>query len=303
MNNLGLKIAAVVIGIFVWLFAKGEQVGDRTFRVPLVLRNMPENVTTVERPDETVEVVLTGDNSELFKLDLWEEPRAVVDMSEAVAGRAFRVVLSPANIVVPRDARVSVSEIREPKTLDFEMDERIEKRLPVVPVVEGNLAEGYYVLGRPNAVPDTVTVFGPAGVVGDLEQVSPAPLLIEGRRSRVEAARPITFPEGRNLNAVPREVRVVVEVEGTAVVTLDGVPVQFEHEPGFESVSIVPEELSLELSGPEHLVTRVSEEDVRAVVDARGLPRGVHQLVPELSLPDGIEVRSVLPRRFTVTLD
>ncbi len=301
-NNLGIKIAAVVIGVFVWMFAKGEEVADRTFQIPLVLRNMPEEVTTVERPVETVEVVLTGDNSELFKLGLWGEPRAVVDMSEAVPDRDFRVVLSPANIVVPRDARVSVTEIRSPKTLDLEMDDLVRERLPIVPVIEGNLAEGYYILGRPIALPDSVTVFGPEGIVRELDGVSTVPLMIEGRRSRVEATRPIAFEEGLNLNAVPREVRVVVEVEGTEVVTLEGVPVALEHEPGFEVASISPEVLRLELAGPEHIVTRVSAEDVNAVVDARGLPRGIHQLVPELTLPEGVEIRSVSPTRFTVTL-
>ncbi|MBD3367485.1 MAG: hypothetical protein GF405_04840 [Candidatus Eisenbacteria bacterium] len=301
-NNIGLKIAAVVIGLFIWMFAKGEQVSDRTFQVPLVLRDMPEGVTTVEPPVETVQVVLTGDNSELLRLGLWGDPRAVVDMAEAVPDRSFRVVLSPANIVLPRDARVSVSEIHSPKTLDFEIDELAEKRLPVVPVIEGNLAEGYYVLGRPNTVPDSVSVFGPARVVDDLESVSPAPLMIEGRRARVEATREITFAEDQNLDAVPREVRIVVEVEGTSVVVVEDIPVSFEHEPGFDSVTIVPEVLALELSGPEHIVTRLAADDVGAVVDARGLPRGTHRLVPELTLPEGIEVRSVTPTRFTVTL-
>jgi hypothetical protein len=64
----------------------------------------------------------------------------------------------------------------------------------------------------------------------------------------------------------------------------------------------VPKTARLELSGPEHIVTRVTEEKVDVVVDARGLPRGVHQLVPELTLPEGVDVRSVLPMRFTVTL-
>jgi len=302
MNNLGVKVAAVAIGVLVWMFAKGEQVGDRTFNIPLVLRNMPEGVTTVGRPFENIEVVLTGDNSELLKLELWGEPRAVVDMAEAVSGKDFRVVLSPANIIVPHDTRVAVSEIREPKTLDFEMDDLTRARLPVVAVVEGNLAEGYYVLGRPNAIPDSVTVFGPERVLRDLTSVTTASLMIEGRRARVEATRGIVFDSEFNLDAVPREVRVVVEVEGTTVVALDDVPVTFEHEPGFESVEISPEVLTIELSGPEHIATRVDAEDIVAVVDARGLPRGVHQLVPELTLPEGVEVRSVLPTRFTVTL-
>ena len=44
------------------------------------------------------------------------------------------------------------------------------------------------------------------------------------------------------------------------------------------------------------------EEDVEVRVDAMGLPRGTHDLVPEVSVPDGMEVRGVIPERVTVTL-
>ena len=86
-NNLGLKVAALIVAIVIWLFAKGEEAANRHFSVPLVLRNIPEGVTTVERPPETVDVIFTGANKELLKLRLWGEPCAVIDMTGAAAGR------------------------------------------------------------------------------------------------------------------------------------------------------------------------------------------------------------------------
>ncbi len=302
-NNLGLKVAALIVAIVIWLFAKGEEAANRHFSVPLVLRNIPEGVTTVERPPETVDVIFTGANKELLKLRLWGEPCAVIDMTGAAAGRVFRVGLSAANVIFPHGARVSVLEIVDPKSLDLEMDELVEKRLPVEPVVVGELAEGYYMLASPVSVPDEVSVFGPKRIVRGLEKVRTAALDLSGRRSRVEAARSIEFDGLWNLHAVPREVRVFVEVEGTAVVTLDEIPVDFKHEPGVGAVTIDPTTVRLQLSGPEHVATRLAQDDVEVIVDARGLPRGVHELVPEISLPPGVSVVGVQPMRFTVTLE
>lgn len=301
-NNMNLKIAAVVVAVVLWALAKGEQTTDRMFSIPLRLRNIPEGLTTLERPPETIDVVFMADTKELIKLRLWGEPYAVIDMSEAGADRVLRVGLSAANVVVPRDADVQVLEVRDPKSLDIEVERLEERRVRVHPVIEGKLADGYYVLANAASMPESVTVYGPSAVVRELRSVDTVPLSVEGRRSRLEAARRVDLEVNWNLHAVPKEVRVLVEIEGTSVVHLMDVPIDFRREPGFGSVVMEPSSVELELSGPEHIATRLRPEDVTVLVDARGLPRGVHQLLPDVSVPEGITVLSTKPVHFTVTL-
>jgi YbbR domain-containing protein len=301
-NNLNLKVGSVVVAIFLWLFAKGEQTGDRQFSVPLVLRNVPAGLTTVERIPESVDVVISGDNKELVKLRFWGEPYAILDMSEAAADRVFRVSLSAANVVVPRESGVQVVEVRDPKSLDLEVDRRLERKVPVEPIIQGSLADGYYLLDSPATMPDSVTVYGPASVVQSLSSVVTEPLNISGRRVRVESSRRIEFEGPWNLHAVPKEVRVLVDVEGTEVVALEGVPVEFRHEPGFAAVTVEPMVIELRVAGPAHLAAGLSAGDVTVLIDARGLPRGVHQILPDIRVPDGLVVVSHEPTRFQATL-
>jgi YbbR domain-containing protein len=301
-NNIHIKVAALVVGVVLWMFAKGEQEANRLFSIPLVLRNVPEGLTTVEQIPDHVQVLLEGDNKELVRLSLWGEPYAIIDMTEAQADRTFRVSLSPANIVLPREAQVQVVEVRDPRSLDLEIDELVNARVAVSPVVTGAPAEGYFIFGREHSLPDSVFVFGPARVVSELESVRTAPLDISGRRNRVDSVRQIEFDERWNLHAVPRQVRVLVDIEGTTVTTLPGVPTLFEHELGFEEATVMPETVELTLSGPDHLASTLRPEDVVVRVDAMGLPRGTHELVPEVHAPDGIEVHGVTPSRVTVTL-
>jgi YbbR domain-containing protein len=302
-NNLSLKVGSVVVAVVLWLFAKGEQTGDRQFSIPLVIRNVPEGLTTVERIPETVDVVISGDNKELVKLTFWGQPYAVLDMTEAAADRVFRVSLSPANVIVPRESGVQVVEVRDPKSLDLEVDRRLERRVSVEPVIEGSPADGYFLLGDPTTIPDSVTVYGPASVVQSLSSVKMEPLSISGRRARVESSGRILFEGPWNLHAVPREVRVTVDIEGTEVVTLPEVPVEFRHEPGFGAVTVEPTVIELQITGPAHLVARLTAADVNVVIDARGLPRGVHQILPEIHLPEGLVVVGNRPTRFQATLE
>lgn len=302
-NNLNLKIGSVVVAVFLWLFAKGEQTGERQFSVPLVVRNVPEGLTTVERMPETADVVISGDNKELVKLSFWGEPYAVLDMSEAAADRVFRVSLSPANVVIPLESGVQVVEVRNPKSLDLEVDRRLERKVPVMPVVQGSPADGYYLLGTPRTVPDSVTIYGPSSVVRSFSSATTEPLDVSGRRAPVESSRAIEFEGPWNLHAVPKEVRVVVDVEGTEVVTLHEVPVEFRHEPGFASVTVEPTVIELQVAGPAHLVEGLTKADVTVVIDARGLPRGIHQILPDVRLPEGLEVVTKRPERFQATLE
>jgi YbbR domain-containing protein len=301
-NNMHIKVAALVVGSVLWMFAKGEQESSRLFSIPLVLRNVPEGLTTVERIPDSVDVLLEGDNKDLVRLNLWGEPYSVIDMTGAQAGRTLRVGLSPANVVLPRDARVQVVEVRRPRSLDLEIDELISGRVAVSPVVGGAPADGYYVFGSKRSMPDSVFVFGPARIVSELTSVSTAPLSIDGRRNDVDAVRRIEFDERWNLHAVPKEVRVLVGLEGTKTATLPDVPMLFEHELGFDEATVFPQTVVLTISGPDHLASSLRAEDVEVLIDAVGLPRGTHELVPEVRAPEGIEIHGVTPARVTVRL-
>ncbi len=301
-NNIPVKIAAVILALVLWAFAKGEQEGIRLTDVPLVLRNIPEGVTTVEQVPETVQVVLSGPNKEILKLAFMGDTYAFIDMTDAEPGRALRVSLSPADVVLPRNAGVYVTEVRSPKSLDLDIDTLSERSVAVTAATEGELPSGYFVLGTPQSMPDSVDVYGPMSVISELSTVSTAPLNIAGRRARVEAARPVVFDGAWNLHAVPRDVRVAVEIEGTRTVTVEGLPVTFLHEPGL-SATVSPMVYNAQVTGPEHRVHNLGSDDITATVDARGLPRGVHELVPDLETPEGVVIEQVTPVRFTVTLE
>ncbi len=301
-NNIPVKIAALILALVLWAFAKGEQEGMRLIEVPLFLRNIPEGVTTVEKVPETIVVVLSGPNKEILKLAFVGETYAFVDMVDAEPGRALRISLSPVNVVLPRNAGVHVLEVRSPKSLDLDMEAIEERSIRVAATTAGELPRGYFVLGVPQSVPDSVVVYGPSSIVHALDAVSTAPLSIAGRRARVEAGRPVVFEAMWNLHAVPKNVMVAVEIEGMKTVSIDGLPVTFLHEPGL-TATVEPVIYRAQVSGPEHRVYNLGPEDISAVVDARGLPRGVHELVPDLQAPEGVSIEQVTPVRFTVTLE
>ncbi len=264
-SNLNIKIAAVIIAVVLYAFAKGEQTADRHFSIPLVLRNIPEGLTPVEQVPKAIDVVLTGANKDLVKLGLLDQPYAIVDMSEAAA-------------------------------------ELYQRKLPVEPTVEGALSDGFYPFGDMKVTPDSVTVYGPARVVRGMRSVKTLPLSIEERRSRIEAARKVNFEGPWNLHSVPREVRVTVDVEGTEIVTIDDVPLSLLREPGIEMATMVPTTIDVQLAGAATRAKALTADDIRVTVNALGLPSGDHGVVPDVEAPEGIEVLGTAPISVSVHL-
>jgi hypothetical protein len=59
-RNLGLKVLAVILATLLWITVAGEHVVERSLRVPLEFRNVPETLEIVGNTPDTVDVRLRG---------------------------------------------------------------------------------------------------------------------------------------------------------------------------------------------------------------------------------------------------
>jgi len=61
------------------------------------------------------------------------------------------------------------------------------------------------------------------------------------------------------------------------------------------SVKVSPPTVDIVLAGPQPTLNGLTQDSVRVEVDAAGLGVGVHQLTPNVVVPEGVTVQSVLP--------
>src|SRR3954463_16475246 len=81
-RHLGLKLMAVALASLLWLIVAGDHLVERSPRVPLEYRNMPEGLELVGDPPTEVDVRLRGSSALLGRV----EPRdilAVLDLASA----------------------------------------------------------------------------------------------------------------------------------------------------------------------------------------------------------------------------
>ena len=154
-RQLGLKFFAIVLAALLWLTVAGEHVVERSLRVPLEFRNIPEALEIVGNTPDTVDVRVHGSSAVLSRLQAGEIV-ALLDLGSARSGsRLFHI----RNDEVRAPFGVEVSQVI-PTTLALELEKSARRRVPVVPAIEGDPAPGF-VVGKWLADPATVEIVGP----------------------------------------------------------------------------------------------------------------------------------------------
>jgi len=210
-GNLGYKVLAIVIALFLWLVARGSSSVERGFDIPVVLQGVPDDLVVVNQGADVVNVRLLGTRSALrnFNPERLEYP---LEISEAKAGQAdFEVDLSRFDL--PRGARV-VS--RSPSRIELSLERRIGKTVKVKPDLEGQPAEGFRV-AEIAIDPPRVRIAGARSEVLRLSEVATETIDIAGASGPVEREVRISAGPAHVWAESPRTVKVKVVVEAEPV--------------------------------------------------------------------------------------
>lgn len=206
-GNLGYKVLAIVIALFLWLVARGSSSVERGFDIPVVLQGVPDELVVVDQGADVVNVRLLGTRSALrnFNPERLEYP---LEISEAKPGQAdFEVDLSRFDL--PRGARV-VS--RSPSRIALSLERRIGKTVKVKPDLDGQPAEGFRVT-KVTVDPPRVRITGARSEVLRLSEVATETIDVAGASGPVEREVRISAGPGHVWAESPRTVKVNVSVE------------------------------------------------------------------------------------------
>jgi hypothetical protein len=105
-NNLLLKIVSVVMASLFWLYVMAGKDAELRVRVPVILVNLDNSLTIVDKPPVSLDVELHG--SRLALLTLKKDLRLVLDMEGVKEGS---VSFSNLDKVLIADSRVRVTRI------------------------------------------------------------------------------------------------------------------------------------------------------------------------------------------------
>jgi len=293
LRHFGLKVLSLALGALIWLLVSGEQVVERTMRIPLEFTNVPANLELVGELPTLVDVRVRGSAGALSRVAAGEVV-AMLDLRTARAGeRLFHLTVDD----VRRPFGINVVQI-SPSNVSVGFEPSAIRVVPVVPEIDGDPLDGYLV-DTVSVDPPTVTVVGPANAVAQLTRAITEPVSVS------EAST--TVVDMVNVGVTDPSVRLISP--GSARVTVSVVPQPTEwavvavpiHAAGSGSVQITPKEVTVYVRGPRD-ARGARASDFNASVDVQGLRPGLFELPVEVTPPMRIGVVRVEPATVRVRI-
>ena len=204
LRNVGLKVAALVVGTLLWFIVSGHEI-ERRVRVPVAYSSMPAGLEMTSEQDD-VSVHVRGTDTEVSALGPGDL-RVIVDLADAHPGTNL-MLLRPELAEAPLG--IEVFRI-EPGTVTVTLERSARKEVQIDPLIEGQPAEGF-VVGHVSVVPRTVPVIGPESRLARPVSVVTDRIRLDGRRSRVEIDANVVSVDSQVRLVEPRRVRVVIQI-------------------------------------------------------------------------------------------
>lgn len=202
-NNLGLKIASVLLAIVLWIFVTSRGQSEISIEVPLEFKNIPQGLELTSYSVRTVSLNIRG-QERLLKNIKPSDIRPYVDLSRARKGESIHYI-NKEDIKVPPS--ITITNVN-PTSIKVFAEETISKRVKVIPVITGEPARGYYIKSV-EVIPQYITINGIKSEVLKIGTVKTEPYDITGMSDPFTQELKIDLT-GRNIKPEPREVTLKV---------------------------------------------------------------------------------------------
>lgn len=268
-NNLGMKMAALVLAVVIWLviqsIADPVTTQELTAKVEIrnedVLQQQDEDYTYTIVSGDTAKFTISGKTSVINRLSA-SDFNVYADMSKLSVVDAVPVEISPKAYV---DSSVNI--LPQANTLQIELDELTTIQKDVTVSTSGQPDEGYAV-GNTTCEPSLVTISGPKKILENIDKLV-ATVNVNGRSEDFsESVVPVLYDKnGDEITAdtvkIELEEPIKVHVQIWKTVTLD-VRLDFSAVTAADGYAITKTAYS-----PQQITVTASDEDLKNSEDVK----------------------------------
>jgi hypothetical protein len=219
--NLPVKITSVVLSVFLWFLAAGEENATTLLPVDVAIR-APAGRSIVGTPGP-LHALVVGPRREVLKLSA-SPLRLSRALPDTTVSDEVRLDLDAGDLDVPQGVGVHVQDV-QPRSLVVSLDSTFQRIVPVRAVVR-LLPETGFALGTISVIPGTVRLLGSRARVDAIDSVRTEPLEIAEAKGTVENVLRLETSGFGTVRAIPEEVGVQVTVGAVGSRTISGVPIR-----------------------------------------------------------------------------
>ncbi len=297
-HNLGIKLASLACALALFFYVLGQQGEPISFGdVPLDFYNVPGNLAPSITP-ETISVSLQGPRNIILGLER-KQIKVYLDLKGKEKGQFF-YPLEDFKIKCPEGVRVVKIT---PRVVSVNLEPLVTKEIEIRPTILGKPAPGYGI-GKATSSPKSLKVRGPESRLKALPGIPTTPIDVSGISSNIARVVKADLAE-RDLKIIG-EVPIQVSIDLVRELVekrFKDIPVKIMQPPSsLLEARLKEKEATILLRGPQEAMATLKATDVTVAIDVSDLSRGTYKLKPEVTVPPKIEVVSITPSIFKVTL-
>lgn len=207
LDNLVLKIAAVLLSVALWFFATSRGQSEISIDVPLVFRNIPSGIEMVNNNIKTISLNIKGQERLIKNIKL-SDIVIYIDLSKAKKGKSIYYITRD-NIKLPHS--LTVLNIN-PSSVKVIIEDTITKTVKVMPVIIGEPEKGYYVKSV-EVAPEIVVIEGVSSEVRRFNTIKTESLDITGSNETLTQELKLDLT-GKNIRTKINDIKVKVIIGG-----------------------------------------------------------------------------------------
>ncbi|MSP60652.1 MAG: YbbR-like domain-containing protein [Myxococcales bacterium] len=261
LHDALLKGMSLVIAVVLFVIVRGDRDAASGAYVKVIYA-LPKDRVLISDPAVELRIAVRGPWTRVSRFDEQDLDPVRIDLSKVASGD---LRFTEEMIKLPVGLRLGSIT---PPSVKLAFEPRVERMVPVQPMLEGEPASGYRVV-RSVAHPREVRVSGAKSVVEGIQRVPTRPLRIADAREPVRGPVQLESPPPHASFEGVGEVSIEVEVVAAlAERTLRAVPVRVTGGLRMEA-HLEPEAADVVLRGPADVLARVAPGVPSLLVDAQ----------------------------------
>lgn len=293
-------LMSFLLAVGLWIYVSMNSQYTTVVDLPLFV-NLPED-RAIETPiPQTIRAQVRGAGWQLFNLNFSFPPRCVVTISdEMLQGdqTTFRLTRKVLEQGIQLPAQVEPLGFI-PDTLAFQVGTVSRKRVPVYPVLDVTLQDGFIITGIPHVEPDSVDIMGNRNILENISFWKTEPIQLENLYKPASMTARLSDSLGNIVQLSRSVVSVYLDVQQIAEMTFTNVPVELLSAPANNNILLQPSTISLTVRGGINQISILSQNDIKVYVDYADLLQNTTGiLTPKVTLPADINVLNMTPPRI-----
>lgn len=205
LENIGLKTAAILLSVVLWIFVTSRSQSEISIDVPIEFQNIPTGLEVVNHSVKVISLNIKG-QERLIKNVKTSDIRVYINLSKAKKGESIYHITRD-NIKLHH--AITVMNI-SPSSVKVITEETITKTVKVMPVITGDPESGYYVKSI-DVVPQTVVIEGIRSEIRKVNNIKTEPLDITGVNETLIQDLKLELT-GKNIRARINDIKVKVVI-------------------------------------------------------------------------------------------